>query len=107
MSPRPSFALIAALAVALVAAALVALMLGPVSVSPTKVLAALGLGHAPVENYERTVVVDLRLPRLFLAMLVGGALAQAGATMQGLFRNPLADPSLIGVSAGASLAAAT
>src|SRR5258706_16486213 len=82
-------------------------MLGPLSLPPSKVLAALGLGRAPLENFERSVVLDLRLPRLCLALLVGSALAQAGATMQGIFRNPLADPSLIGVSAGAALAAAT
>lgn len=51
------------------------------------------------------VVLALRLPRLALAMLVGSALASGGATMQGLFRNPLADPGLIGVSAGAALGA--
>jgi iron complex transport system permease protein len=52
-----------------------------------------------------TVVFDIRLPRIALAALVGYALAAAGAVYQGLFRNPLADPYLIGVSAGASLGA--
>ncbi|MEM6495272.1 MAG: iron ABC transporter permease, partial [Pseudomonadota bacterium] len=53
----------------------------------------------------RLVLFDLRLPRTLLAMFVGAALAVSGAMMQGLFRNPLADPGLIGVSAGAALAA--
>ncbi|MBT9149486.1 MAG: Hemin transport system permease protein HmuU [Dehalococcoidia bacterium] len=52
-----------------------------------------------------TIVVDIRLPRVLLAGLVGAALAVAGATYQGLFRNPLADPYLIGVAQGAALGA--
>ncbi len=52
-----------------------------------------------------TIVFDIRLPRVILAGLVGGALAIAGATYQGLFRNPLADPYLIGVTQGAALGA--
>jgi iron complex transport system permease protein len=52
-----------------------------------------------------TIILDIRLPRLFLAGLVGAALAVAGATYQGLFRNPLADPYLIGVAQGAALGA--
>jgi iron complex transport system permease protein len=52
-----------------------------------------------------TIILDIRLPRVILAGLVGAALATAGATYQGLFRNPLADPYLIGVAQGASLGA--
>ncbi len=52
-----------------------------------------------------TIVIDIRLPRVMLAGLVGAALAAAGATYQGLFRNPLADPYLIGVAQGAALGA--
>jgi iron complex transport system permease protein len=52
-----------------------------------------------------TVVFDIRLPRIILAALVGAALSQAGSVYQGLFRNPLADPYLIGVSSGAGLGA--
>ncbi|UCH51556.1 MAG: iron ABC transporter permease, partial [Chloroflexota bacterium] len=52
-----------------------------------------------------TIIFDIRLPRLLLAGLVGAALAVAGATYQGLFRNPLADPYLIGVAQGAALGA--
>jgi iron complex transport system permease protein len=52
-----------------------------------------------------TIVLEIRLPRVILAGLVGSALATAGATYQGLFRNPLADPYLIGVAQGASLGA--
>ena len=54
---------------------------------------------------ERLVLMDIRLPRTVLGLLVGGALAVTGAMMQGLFRNPLADPGLVGASSGAGLAA--
>ncbi|MFC1968396.1 FecCD family ABC transporter permease [Chloroflexota bacterium] len=54
-----------------------------------------------------TIVLEIRLPRVILAGLVGASLATAGATYQGLFRNPLADPYLIGVSQGAALGAVT
>ncbi len=54
---------------------------------------------------DRIVIFDIRLPRAVLGFLIGGGLAVSGAVMQGLFRNPLADPGLIGVSAGSSLGA--
>ena len=57
------------------------------------------------ETRQALVLTAIRLPRALLAVAVGGGLAVAGAVMQGLFRNPLADPSLIGVSSGAALAA--
>lgn len=54
---------------------------------------------------DRVVLLDIRLPRLTLGVLVGASLAVSGAVMQGLFRNPLADPGLVGVGAGAGLGA--
>ncbi|WP_425537692.1 FecCD family ABC transporter permease [Pseudaminobacter soli (ex Li et al. 2025)] len=54
---------------------------------------------------DRIIVYDIRLPRVVLGVLIGSALAVSGAVMQGLFRNPLADPGLVGVSAGAGLGA--
>jgi len=60
-----------------------------------------------LSRLDRIVLFDIRLPRLCLGILVGASLAVSGAVMQGLFRNPLADPGLIGVSAGAGLAAIT
>jgi iron complex transport system permease protein len=54
---------------------------------------------------ETVVLWDIRAPRLMMGILVGAALAVSGAVMQGLFRNPLADPGLVGVSAGAGLGA--
>lgn len=61
-------------------------------------------GHE-IAATDRVVLFDIRLPRLLTGLLVGAALATSGAIMQGLFRNPLADPGLLGVSAGASLGA--
>ena len=66
------------------------------------------LGQADVlikDDYLSAVIFDIRLPRIILAFLVGAILAISGAVMQGLFRNPLAAPSLIGVSSGASVGA--
>ncbi len=61
--------------------------------------------HADAGSQAAVIIGQIRLPRALLAALVGGILAISGAAMQGLFRNPLADPSLIGVTAGASLGA--
>jgi len=58
-----------------------------------------------VASTDETIVVDIRLPRVLLAATVGCGLAAAGTVMQGLFRNPLADPSIIGVSTGAAVGA--
>jgi iron complex transport system permease protein len=54
---------------------------------------------------DRIIIFDIRMPRAILGFLIGGSLAVSGAVMQGLFRNPLADPGLVGVSSGAGLAA--
>lgn len=59
----------------------------------------------PLSLTERVVLLDIRLPRMIMGVCVGAALAVSGAVMQGLFRNPLADPGLLGVSTGASLGA--
>ena len=64
-----------------------------------------GTQTSTLEAYQQVVVVELRLPRLIMAILVGAMLAQCGAVMQGLFRNPLADPGVIGVSSGAAVGA--
>lgn len=73
----------------------------------TDVVAALGAGFGFGEASLRdmTIVWDIRLPRVLTATIVGAALAVSGAVMQGLFRNPLADPGLVGVSAGAGFGA--
>jgi iron complex transport system permease protein len=86
--------------------------LGPVVIPPDQVVGAvLDLVGLPVgsdiPDQNRTIIASIRLPRACLALLVGIALAQAGALLQGLFRNPLAEPTLVGVSSGAALAAAS
>ncbi|MHA7879932.1 MAG: FecCD family ABC transporter permease [Saccharospirillum sp.] len=63
----------------------------------------LGL-NAELPHHIQIVLGDIRLPRLLMGGLIGASLAMAGAAIQGLFRNPLADPGLIGVSSGAALA---
>ncbi|MFC6102418.1 FecCD family ABC transporter permease [Olivibacter domesticus] len=65
----------------------------------------LGLHDANVNNTYEGVIYIIRLPRLLLGLLVGAALGVSGAAIQGIFRNPLAEPGLIGISAGASLMA--
>lgn len=65
-----------------------------------------GEALSPDQQVEWLVMSGIRLPRATLGLLAGGALGASGAVMQGLFRNPLADPGLIGVSAGAALATA-
>jgi iron complex transport system permease protein len=98
--------LLISLLCALLPLMVIALMMGPVTISPSNLLQALleplGAGSG---SQESLILYSIRLPRVILAGLVGVCLAVCGATMQGLFRNPLADPSLIGVSSGASAGA--
>lgn len=77
---------------------------GATGVSPFAVLGGV-LNGDEIALADRIVLFDIRLPRLILGILVGAALAVSGALMQGLFRNPLADPGLVGISAGAGLGA--
>ena len=90
-----------ALAVVLVLSIAAGILVGSVPIAPGDVLGAL-LGSADVNG---TIVRDLRLPRVLGSVLVGGSLATSGALLQGLLRNPLADPFVTGTSAGATLAA--
>jgi iron complex transport system permease protein len=76
---------------------------GTVSISWMDTLHAV-FGNASNTQID-TILFEIRLPRILLAIFVGSVLATTGAVMQGLFRNPLADPSLIGVSSGASVGA--
>jgi iron complex transport system permease protein len=100
----------ALLALAGVLAAVLSLGVGAVAIPPGRVvgvlLAWLGGDGQALAGRDALVILNIRLPRLLLGAMVGASLAVAGALMQGLFRNPLADPGLVGVSAGAGLAAA-
>jgi iron complex transport system permease protein len=94
------------LGAALLLIAILSLFVGSVELSPSRILSVLFAQSEDANILRDTVVVwQLRLPRALLGILVGGALALSGAAMQGLFRNPLADPGLVGVSSGAALAA--
>lgn len=102
---RPGVA-IAGLAVGLVLAVVAGIALGAVRVPPAEVIASLGRGLAgKAGGMSDTLVLQVRLPRVLLAVLVGAALAGAGTIYQALFRNPLADPYVLGVSSGAGLGA--
>lgn len=97
-----------ALAGLLAAAALAAAGVGALAIAPSQILAAvaakLGLADAVVP-YESAVLFSIRLPRLALGLAVGASLGVCGAALQALFRNPLADPGLLGVSSGAACGA--
>lgn len=101
---RVGAALVLLLAVAVPAAVLV----GPYPLAPGQVLAAVAArlaGTVAAGDTVDTVVFAIRLPRVAAALLLGGALAAAGACYQTLFRNPLVSPDILGVSAGAGLGA--
>jgi iron complex transport system permease protein len=95
----------------LLAAWLAGVLVGPAGLAPGDVLRSLGshlpfLGiHSGLNDRDGAIVWQLRVPRVVLGALVGGMLSLAGATYQGVFRNPLADPYLLGSGAGAGLGA--
>lgn len=95
----------------LLASLVVGVLVGPIDLRPGRVLesAAAGLHvpgfTSPLTATEEAILWEIRVPRVVLAAIVGGMLALAGATYQGVFRNPLADPYLLGVAAGAGLGA--
>lgn len=109
-SPRRRGAILVSLLL-LFAAVLAGLVLGPAGLDPGAVLATLtdlipGVdAGGGLDGVGRTILFEIRFPRVILGMLVGAALAMAGGSYQGVFRNPLADPYLLGVAAGAGLGA--
>lgn len=94
---------IAALLLAVVA--LLGVSFGPISLEFFQILRTIFGLDGGLQGAERTLFLELRLPRVFLAALVGAALATSGAVYQTVFRNPLADPYLLGAAAGAGLGA--
>lgn len=83
-------------------AALGSLTLGAVALSPARILAVLTGGG---DEVARAILIDLRLPRMLLGLIVGAMLGLAGAALQGYLRNPLAEPSVLGASNAAALGA--
>ena len=109
LRPAASLTLLCLL-IALAGAALIALTLGAAGIPLARLPAALGVwtdtpGH-PLASRDQLVLWSIRIPRIAAAAMVGALLAASGAIMQGLFRNPLADPALVGVSSGGAFAAA-
>lgn len=109
-APVRRSAVFAVLGVGLAAAIVAGVSVGAVSVPVVEVLRmaarALGFRGAPApEAMHATIIGALRLPRVLSAALVGSSLAVAGVAMQGLFRNPMASPEILGISAGGSLGA--
>ena len=109
-SLRPAAVLvIAALLVVLALAAMIALTVGAAGIPFARLPAALGISTDLSDSMtarDQLVLWSIRIPRIAAAAMVGGLLATSGAIMQGLFRNPLADPALVGVSSGGAFAAA-
>ena len=83
---------------------LLTMAIGTVYIPPSEIV-ELFLGRDVPSSHE-TIIFQVRLPRICLGLLVGAALSVAGATLQGLFKNPMADPFIIGISSGAGLGAA-
>jgi iron complex transport system permease protein len=83
-------------------AALGSIALGAVALSPARILAVFAGGG---DEVARAIVIDLRLPRMLLGLIVGAMLGLAGASLQGYLRNPLAEPSVLGASNAAALGA--
>lgn len=98
------------LVILLFVVAILSLMLGRLQISPVDVLKILSSAIFPIEqtwpSTLQSVLFDVRIPRLLTGILVGAGLAVSGAAFQGLFRNPLVSPHILGVSAGAGLGAA-
>lgn len=99
---HPTRALLAMLVALMLLLFLASLCVGPLLVSPGAVLAHLAPGD---DSTLALIVRDIRLPRALLAVLVGASLGCAGAALQGLLRNPLSEPGIIGISGGAALGA--
>lgn len=96
------------LGAALLAASVAALAIGPLPIGVQEVLGALWpFADRPAAGQQTAAIIQsIRLPRLVLGLCAGAALGVSGAALQGLFRNPLADPGIIGISSGAALAVA-
>ncbi|WP_354623314.1 iron ABC transporter permease [Psychromonas sp. MME2] len=104
---KPLFSFLIALFIALI---ILAILQGPVHISLTQITtifkqALLLNQHSDVPAWQSSIILDVRLPRMLIAVFAGASLALCGLVMQGMFRNPLASPSILGVSSGASLGA--
>ncbi|MBB1272225.1 iron ABC transporter permease [Psychromonas sp. SR45-3] len=109
-SPLTKQLFIGLLAALFLVLALLAILQGPVDLKINTVIEILNAQLANnlpehIMKWQQSIIVDVRLPRVIIAMFAGASLALCGLIMQGMFRNPLASPSVLGVSSGASLGA--
>lgn len=102
----PLSAAVAIFGIALVVTAISSVTVGPMNIGFWESVQSLMFRSEQLAPHVNLVIHEIRFPRTILCMLVGAILAICGTVMQGLFRNPLAEPGIIGVSAGASLGAA-
>ncbi len=98
-----NFFIISILIIALIAIVFLSISVGPSGLTFTRSIHAL---FSIKDSIDRSIVMDIRIPRILLGLAVGGALSLAGVILQGLFRNPLVEPYTIGISGGAVLGVA-
>lgn len=104
LSVRRYALLLLTLVIGLLAAMLLSLMMGRYTISPDAVLQIL-LGNDAVSSKDSSILMNIRLPRILLNVLVGGGLAIAGTAFQGVFQNPLVSPDVLSVSSGSAFGA--
>jgi len=109
-NPTNKILIIGLLSVLFITLSGLAVLQGPVDIPFNAVLtilseAILGSHHDTIIAWQKSIIIDVRLPRVLIAMFAGASLALCGLIMQSMFRNPLASPSILGVSSGASLGA--
>ena len=97
-------AIVVLLSIILIATILISVSIGAIHI-PVGAMAAATFEHHPLSETQQTILLAIRLPRVLASALVGAALAIAGLMFQGLFRNPMADPYIIGASGGAAVGA--
>lgn len=105
LTPRRTVLVLLGLSIALLGCAVVALSVGATSIPISSLLRVLTGRELVEDESTRTIILSLRLPRILLALVVGGSLSIAGATFQALLRNPLAEPYILGISSGGTLGA--
>ncbi|MBF8295514.1 MAG: Iron transporter [Bacteroidetes bacterium] len=105
LTPRKTVLTLGALCVALVVFVIGSLMVGSTPISVAELWRALVDPSDPSTEMHRTILVNIRLPRVLLAFIVGSGLSVAGATLQALLRNPLAEPYILGISSGGTVGA--
>ncbi|HIP75783.1 MAG TPA: iron ABC transporter permease, partial [Psychromonas hadalis] len=110
-NPHSRFLFFAMLITLFVALMIAAILQGPADISLENISQILQhtLFNSPlnhnIADWQSSIILDVRLPRMIVALFAGASLALCGLVMQGMFRNPLASPSVLGVSSGASLGA--